>query len=179
MQFNRNDQQTINQANSRPLKSNLGFIPEGRAGTLATLKIMARLARAAKTSLVIRSLAVELTNGCAQKDWLCEIKALHAFVRDKIRYVKDVRDVETLTTPETLLAIGAGDCDDKSVLLAALLESINHPTRFVAIAFAPDDFVHVFAETRVGNNWIALETTEPVEIGWTPPGVADRVVVHT
>jgi transglutaminase-like putative cysteine protease len=179
MQFDRNNHPKILKANNRRINSSLGFIPDGRAGTLETLKIMARLSRTSKTSLVIRSLAVELTGNCSQKDWVCEIKALHAFVRDNIRYVKDIRDVETLTTPETLLEIGAGDCDDKSVLLAALLESINHPTRFVAIAFRPDDFVHVFVETRVGNRWIALETTEPVEIGWTPPEVLQRLVVHT
>lgn len=164
--------------NNLGLTSRLGFIPEGRDGTLATLKIMRQLVRAGKTSLPIRSLAVQLTNGNRQKDWMAEVKSLHAFVRDNIRYVKDIRDVETVHDPETVLKIGAGDCDDKSVLLAALLESIGHPTRFVAIGFQPDDFSHVYLETLIGKSWIPLETTEPVEVGWAAPGAVSHLVVH-
>lgn len=163
---------------NKPLTSRLSLIPEGKAGTLETLKVMRELVRHGKRALPVRSLAVELTNGNDQKDWIAEVKALHAFVRDNIRYVKDVRDVETLHYPEIVLQIGAGDCDDKSVLLASLLESIGHPTRFVAIGFKPDDFVHVYPETMIGRAWIPLETTEPVEIGWTPKNIVSRLVVH-
>ncbi len=55
-------------------------------------------------------------------------KKLHRFVRDNIRYIKDIRDVETVAYPDITLQQGQGDCDDKSVLLASLLESIGHPT---------------------------------------------------
>lgn len=161
-----------------PLTSRLAYVPDGKEGTLTTLKLMREFTRNGKRSLPVRSLAVELTNGNNQKDWIGELKALHAFVRDRIRYVKDVRDVETLQTPEVTLHVGAGDCDDKSVLLASLLEAIGHPTRFVAIGFRPDDFEHVFVESRIGNSWIPLETTEPVEIGWSPKNVVSRMVVH-
>jgi transglutaminase-like putative cysteine protease len=172
------DSRTQNRQVEYPINSRLGFIPDGRAGTLATLKLMRQLVRNSKTSLPIRSLAVRLTNGENQKDWLSEVKRLHAFVRDRIRYVKDITDVETVHTPEAVLQFGAGDCDDKSVLLASLLESIGHPTRFVAIGFKPDDFSHVLVETLIGKSWVPLETTEPVEIGWYPPGVVSRLVVH-
>lgn len=161
-----------------PLTSRLASIPDGKDGTLVTLKIMREITRNSKTSLPVRSLAVELTGHCNQKDWVCEVKALHAFVRDRIRYVRDVRDVETLQIPDATLRIGAGDCDDKSLLLASMLESIAHPSRFVAIGFKPDDFEHVYVETRIGNAWVSLETTEPVELGWTPKGVVSRMVVH-
>lgn len=161
-----------------PMTSRLAAIPDGKAGTLVTLKLMRELARAAKKSLPVRTLAVELTNGNNQKDWIGELKSLHAFVRDKIRYVKDVRGVETLQIPEVTMQTQSGDCDDKSLLLASLLEAVGHPTRFVAIGFQPDDFEHVFVESRIGNSWIPLETTEPVEIGWTPKNVVARMVVH-
>lgn len=168
----------VQQSSNTRLTSRLSGIPSGKAGTLETLKLMRTLARQYKTSLAVRSLAVDAVNGCLQKDWLCEIKRLHALVRDRVRYVKDVRDVETLQTPDATIQIGAGDCDDKSLLLAALLESINHPSRFVAIGFAPDDFAHVYVETRIGNTWLPLETTEPVEAGWAAPGAVSRMVVH-
>lgn len=156
----------------------LSGIPDGKQGVIATLKAMRSIVKQYKTAIPVRTLAVALTNGNRQKDWLAEVKALHAFVRDKIRYVRDVVDVETLQTPDITLKTGAGDCDDKSMLLAAMLESIGHPTRFVAIGFQPDEFSHVYVESRVGNKWLPLETTEPVHIGWLPPNIKARLIIH-
>lgn len=165
-------------ASNRPMSATLQAIPDGKAGTVATLKIMREITKAGKTSLPVRNLAIGLISHLQQKDYFNEIKTLHRFVRDQIRYVKDVRGVETVQTPDVTLAIRAGDCDDKSVLLAALLESIGHPTRFVAIGFKPDDFVHVYVETRIGTSWVPVETTEPVEVGWSPKGVVSRFVLY-
>jgi transglutaminase-like putative cysteine protease len=165
-------------ASNQPMTATLQAIPDGKAGTVATLKIMKHLVKTGKTTLPVRNLAVTLTNGLKSKDWFNEVKILHRFVRDQIRYVKDIRGVETVQTPDVTLSLKAGDCDDKSVLLAALLESINHPTRFVAIGFQPDDFVHVYVETRIGTSWISLETTEPVEVGWSPKGVVSRLSIY-
>lgn len=153
-------------------------IPSGAAGVLATLKIMSALVRRAKKTLPIRQTAAQLVNGYKQKDWISEIKKLHAFVRDEIRYVKDIRGVETLHTPARILEQQYGDCDDKSVLLASLLESIGHPTRFVAIGFRPGNYSHVYVETKVGEKWLSLETTEDVGVGWAPKGIISRMVVH-
>lgn len=161
-----------------PLNSTLQAIPDGKEGTVATLKIMRQLVKAAKTALPIRELAVSLTNGKRSKDWFGEVEAIHAFVQNKVRYVRDVAGVETVQTPEATLKMGAGDCDDKSVLAAALLESIGHPTRFVAVGFKPDDFVHVYPETRIGTSWVSVETTEPVSVGWQPENIVSRLTIH-
>lgn len=160
------------------LTAGLSAIPDGKPGTLATLKLMRELVRQGKKTLPIRSLAVELVRGNAQKDWLGEVRSIQEFVRDRIRYVKDVVDVETLQTPDKTLLIGSGDCDDKSVLAASLLEAIGHPTRFVAVSFDGLEYVHVYPETLVGRAWLSVETTEPVSVGWQPSGVVERMVVH-
>lgn len=165
-------------ASNSPITATLQAIPEGKAGTVATLKIMRSITKTGKTTLPVLTLARSLIAHLPQKDWFNEAKVLHRFVRDEIRYVKDVAGVETVQTPDVTLSLKSGDCDDKSVLLAALLESIGHPTRFVAIGFKPDDFVHVFVETRIGTSWIALETTEPVEMGWSPKNVVSRLAIY-
>jgi len=103
-----------------------------------------------------------------QKDYACEVKCLHAYVRDSIRYLQDPVDVERLQSADKTIELGAGDCDDKSILLAALLESIGHPTRFIAIGFEPEIYSHVYVETKIGAEWVPLETTESVEVGWEP-----------
>jgi hypothetical protein len=166
------------QTTPQGMTATLQAIPDGKAGTVATLKIMRDVVKSGKKSLVVRNTAISLIGELPQKDWFNENKILHRFVRDEIRYVKDIRGVETVQTPDVTMQIKAGDCDDKSVLLAALLESIGHPTRFVAIGFAPDDYVHVMVESRIGTAWVPLETTEPVEMGWYPKNVKARLVIN-
>jgi len=126
----------------------------------------------------IRQVALNLISDLDPKDYVGEIKRIHAFVRDQIRYVQDITNVETITTPDRLLQICQGDCDDKVLLVDTLLESIGIPTRMVAIAFKSNEFEHVLSEAKIGERWFALETTEPVEVGWFPKGVVDRIVVY-
>lgn len=164
----------------QPRPMTLGMIPSGPAGVSATLKIMVRLARQYKKDAGVRELASSLVRGLDQYDTTGEIRALQAFVRDGIRYTSDIRGVETIQTPKATLELGVGDCDDKSLLLAALLESIGRPARFVAIAMNGGQYTHVLVETRCGKagRWVALETIRPVEMGWTPPAVTKKMIAH-
>ena len=137
-------------------------IPEGAPGTKATLNYMRRFVREYKKTLPVRQLALSLIRDLpGHKNWVGQIKRLHSYVQRRIQYVRDVKDVETLQTPLVTMKNRQGDCDDQAVLLASLLESIGHPTRFVAIKqnfFGP--FVHVYTETKIGPKWFPLETTE-------------------
>lgn len=166
------------QPNNHKFTATLSNIPDGKDGILQTLLTMKALVKQYRTDITIRTLAAHLVSNYPQKDYVSEVKALHRYVKNQIRYVKDVRDVETLQTPLVTLKMRSGDCDDKCVLLASLLESIGHPTRFVAVGFAPDQYEHVLVETRIGRKWIPLETTEPVNIGWQPLNVKSSLVVH-
>lgn len=154
-------------------------IPDGEAGTLQTLKIMSQLVRRYKKDIAVRELALAIVRGInGHKNFSGQVRALHRWVRDNIQYVKDIKGVETIATPIKTLEYKQGDCDDQAVLLASLLESTGHPTRFVAIkvsAFGP--FVHVFTETLMGRRWFALETTERWPAGKGPPRQAKRMVV--
>lgn len=163
-----------------PTLASLHLIPDGAPGINATLRVMSQLVRQSKKSMKVRDTALRLTKDCAPKDWSCEVRVLHAFVRDRIRYVSDITDVETVATPDKILEQAAGDCDDKSVLLAALLESIGHPTRFIAIGFERGIFSHVYIETAMGGGWLPLETTEDVEAGWSPDPkvIVERMYWH-
>jgi len=147
----------------------------------ATLQTMVKLARQFKADPGIRQVAASLVRDLPQYDTVGEVRALHAFVRDAIRYTNDMRGIELLQTPKATLEMGVGDCDDKSTLLAALLESIGRPARFVAVAMKPStDFSHVYVETRLGHagRWTALETIKPVSVGWSPANVVKRMVAH-
>jgi len=165
----------------------LGLVPSGDAGVAATLKAMARLARDGRKDALVIQQANELVRGLPQYDTLSEIKMLHAFVRDAIRYTNDPANLELLRTPRAILQMGVGDCDDKSTLLAALLLADGLRPRFVAVALAPSRaFSHVLVEVQYGKTdpsdkrkgWLSLETIKPVPVGWTPPGVTRRMLIH-
>lgn len=67
--------------------------------------------------------------------------------------------------------IGAGDCDDKAILLAALLASIGHDgVRFIALSQEPGQFSHVWVQDWIqGRGWVDLEPTEPIACGKRVP----------
>jgi transglutaminase-like putative cysteine protease len=166
---------------SIPRPSFLGSIPPGEPGTRATLRAMRTFVRTYKAHDQIRSTAIELTRHLPPKDWLGQVRALFGFVRDHIRYTRDIDGIETLQTPPATLELEAGDCDDKATLLAALLGSIGHPSRFVAVGFSsPGNYSHVYLETPVGTRWLALDATvSTATVGWAPPRRAvARMVVN-
>jgi transglutaminase-like putative cysteine protease len=141
---------------------------------------MRQLVRRYKKALPIRQLAFAIIDRVrGHKNFAAQVRAIHSYVQENIQFVKDVNGVETLATPTKTLEYGKGDCDDQAVLLASLLESIGHPTRFVAIRMKPfGPYVHVFTETKIGARWIPLETTEPWPAGVGPPRFAARMVVN-
>lgn len=155
-------------------------IPNGTGATVATLREMRRLARDAvrESSQAIRECALYLVRDLPERRWREEIARLHAFVRDGIRYVRDPADLELVASPAKTLEYRQGDCDDKCTLLAALLESIGHPAKFVALGFGAQPFSHVIVETRAGARWLPLETItvngEPKPPGWSPPNPTSR-----
>lgn len=128
---------------------------------------MAKVAAAGAVSAPVRLKALELVRTLPQKDFAGEIVAIGRFVRDKIRYVRDVWQVETVQTPQATLELGQGDCDDKSTLVAALLMSIGNQVRF-GLVNRRDHIVHVFTQVRYRGRWVTLETTENVPLGTLP-----------
>jgi transglutaminase-like putative cysteine protease len=167
------------------IPATLEGIPSGAAGIRATLKRMAALARHDKVQPAINQLAVEITEGVPEKYWPGYARAIQAWVQNNIRYVLDPVDVEAIRYPLTTLQLGAGDCDDQSMLVAALLESIGLRARFKAVAFQTDQFgnpeyEHVYPQVMIPNGngpqWYALETTEPYSFGQEPAGIIGAMV---
>lgn len=157
----------------------LSSIPSGSAGVRRTLVEMSNIVKTYKKNPIVRELALRLVQDVAQKNWRGEVNAIFLFVRDRIRYVKDIAGVETLHTPVELLRLRQGDCDDKSILAASLLASIGHPTRFVAAGFVDDNYSHVFCQTKIGGKWVTLETImEGWPLGRTPKGIKNYMIQH-
>ncbi len=98
----------------------------------------------------------------------CTAKALFYFVRDNFAYVPDPAKFEFVKSPKMALASTAGDCDDASVLLANLLQSVGIRTRFAFVpghvwvqAWIPDARKHykVNDKNSWSYGWINVDAT--------------------
>lgn len=156
-------------------------IPTGNAGVRATLKAMGLFVNKYKKAPVIRDLALKIVRNAGagnEKSWSKQARAIQLYVQKEVAYRRDIRGVETVQSPVQTLKYGQGDCDDKSVLTASLLEAIGHPTRFAAVGKQKNHFCHVLAQTKIGGRWVSLETTEDWPLGKNPPDVRSWMV-HT
>lgn len=125
-------------------------IPADDRGVDQTVALMMRMARGiyGGKSPRIRALAINIINqaGVRDKDYYGMAEAIHNWVRDEIRYVKDPVGQETLSYPEeTAFNTRAGDCDDKTILEMALLASLGIHSYPVVISTHPSGtFSHVY-----------------------------------
>lgn len=157
----------------------LTLIPGGVEGIMVTLRKMRDLVRQQRTDPRIVGTARSLVFHTPDKDALAEIRVLFEFVRDRIRYVQDVYEVETLSTPVYTLRSRSGDCDDQVTLLASLIEAIGYPTRFVVGAYHdPSILEHVYLEVYAHGEWIACDPTERNYLGWAPPNAMAIYTEH-
>ena len=161
-------------------RSVLYGIPDGVAGIRATLDLMAQWTRQYRTDPIIRSMAETIVAAIPGKDYYGEVEAVRDWVRNNIRYTRDVYDVETVKTPLALIQSRFGDCDDMALLTGTLLNSIGHPVRYVAIGTTvPGEFDHVYPETKINlDRWVSVETTEPFPIGWRPESMTAYMVAR-
>ncbi len=163
-----------------------GNLPEGTDASVdKTVELMQEMAKGkfGARSPKIRAAAINIINGLdpitgdrigasvANKDYFGMLEAIHNYVRDNIRYVKDVVGQETLSYPEeTLFNSQGGDCDDMTILEIALLGSIGLRAYPVVIGLEPNHFSHVYlyAEIPPGRHRGAGKTfaADPIMREW-------------
>jgi transglutaminase-like putative cysteine protease len=166
---------------SRPTYAVLRDLPPGFE-TRDTLRYMRDLVHASLQNPLqtVREQAIAIVKGAGvdERDWTGEVTALQGWVRDNIRFQRDPEDFELVQTPEKTLEYGAGDCDDKATLLAALLKAQGHPAQFIAIGLDGEPFSHVLVRTKIGDVWTPAETIlKNVQVGWWPDGVTSHYIV--
>lgn len=141
----------------------------GLQGIFETVAVMRHLVNEYKTNPDVRQAATGIIFLTPEKDEYSEACTLFNYVRDHVRYLRDIANVETIVTPDKTLLLQVGDCDDQSTLLAALLESVGYETRFVVAGYNGDNVEHVYLQTYVNGDWVNCDPTEPHYFGWAPP----------
>jgi transglutaminase-like putative cysteine protease len=143
----------------------------GSAGTAQTMRAIRDMIEAGKRDADVIRAATAVIYTTPEKFEAAEACAVFDYVRDHVRYVRDVAGVETLSHPRITLARLAGDCDDQVALLGAMLEAVGYPVRLVVAAYqAPQAWEHVYLQVFAGGQWIDCDPTEREVMGWAPPG---------
>jgi transglutaminase-like putative cysteine protease len=159
-------------------------IPNGDNGTLYVLKKMRDIVRRYKAHPDIRELALSIVDHLPAKQWAAQAAAIMYWVRANVKYIKDPSGVEAIHSPENILKLGHGDCDDLSILYCSLAESIGHKTQFLAVKLKQPNgrptphFCHVLPRTLVGNRWFCAELTQPMEFGQCPRGIVKKLEIN-
>ena len=153
-----------------------GPLLAGDPGTAQTIAIMRQLVDAALKDARFVHTAVDIVRSVPAYDDLGEVRALYNWVISNIRFTKDPISKEKLIPPQELLKIKAGDCDDISMLLAALAMSIGYNARLITVSAnpaSPDDFSHVYVEVETpggSGQWLPLDAARPdSQFGSGPP----------
>lgn len=150
---------------------------DGDPGIAHTIRIMRGFVQGREGAPCpsIRQLALQLTRGIEASDKAAQLQAVLDWVKKHIDFRGEYK--ETLQTPLVTLQMGAGDCDDHSMLICALMKSLGFRTRFNTVAADSDDpqqFTHVFAEVMdpQSGEWRAMDSTVPSSYpGWRPANV--------
>ena len=97
-----------------------------------------------KAEPIIRKLAIEITKHCKKRDYLCEVYSIYDFVINNIRYIHDIEGVDTYQSPIRTIELQAGDCDDHTILIASLLQSIGYPVVIKIISQDGETYNHIY-----------------------------------
>jgi transglutaminase-like putative cysteine protease len=146
----------------------------------------------------VRAVAVKIVSRlCGDKhcikerDYYGEVKAIFDWVRKYIRYVHDINGIDTFQHPARTLEFGGGDCDDYTILLASLYQSIGYPVRIrVVAAVRPEvyknmtpsqkskvDYNHIYLLVGIPphklpdsqKDWIPVDASVNKPFGWEVP----------
>jgi transglutaminase-like putative cysteine protease len=152
----------------------VGRIPKGYAGTKKTVEHIIRLIKEGAKDFCLRQTAIDILiqNGVRPKDYVREIETLFEWVKHNVRYTRDIYRVELLHSARRMLELRAGDCDDMTILLGAMLKAVGHPVRLALVGFNPRRkklFTHIYLEVLYKGLWLPLDATMNRPIGWAPP----------
>lgn len=150
-------------------------LPVGDRGVAITIGFMRLAASWGQRDPQVRQQALQIVQngGVSNKDTAGEVQAVYDWVKQHIAFRGELD--ETVQTPQVTLRFGAGDCDDHSVLTAALLGSIGYQWEFKTVAVpGQNDFTHVYVRVldHGSGQWIALDTTVDETPGWEPDPVS-------
>ncbi len=154
------------------------------------LEELAKLIEKSTVDPIVRNAALAITHDIDSRDDDGEVRAIFEAVKHGtpevrglekgLKYMSDPRWADFFTSPSRMLkdsavnGYAAGDCDDHSALICALLGSLGFLVGLRAWGRNKNEYTHVYAVVgmpKIGpKEFIGLDTTvEESEPGWEPP----------
>ena len=147
------------------------------------------------SDIEVRKIAANAAKTYPGKYNIYQVCALFDYTKENIQYISDPRGRDYWAPPNETLNICAGDCDDYSILLSSLIESIGGTTRiyltdthaFMAVYIGNDSKniekiveaiskyygpVPVHYTTDKYGSWLMLDPTSSLYVGDLPGGTA-------
>lgn len=168
------------------MRGYLTSIPEGDAGTAATLNLMRAMARRASVEPLVRQAATSAVRSFPGDGGVAHARLLNRWITERTYFLPDPLYDEALHEPGLLLRqiltrgnVGV-DCDDVAILAAAMGLSVGLRARFMVAGFTSPNapYRHVWADlTGVHSNvWVSVDPTRPVQSFANQPISRLRVV---
>jgi hypothetical protein len=145
---------------------------DGDQGVAQTIRAMRALVEQGKQDPTVHELAARILTRAHVPafNFMGEARAIYDAVRRNLRFTRDVWGNETLHAAPDIIRLKIGDCDDFTILICSLLQTIGQECRIVTIATASPDlgasrsipseapeFVHVYPEALLSGRWISLD----------------------
>jgi transglutaminase-like putative cysteine protease len=111
----------------------------------------------------VLAIARRVTSHCPGRDGMCELQAIYQFVVQNVRYTGDISKVDTFAGPLRVLQMGGGDCDEHSLVNAALAMANGFDAKVRITSNRGQTWDHIYC--MVGfpkgrtSSWIALDST--------------------
>jgi hypothetical protein len=135
----------------------------------------------------IRQIAGEILAGSgegkwnvAERDWQGEADAVYWYVRNNVRYTRDIQEVELFQKPKRTLETKIGDCDDLSILIGSLLQTIGYPVILRVVGLGGNTYQHIYPMAGIPPHaptyYRALDASRGNGPGWE---VTENVTLRT
>lgn len=165
-----------------PVNATVFPVPDDdEAATAQTIALMAHYVRQDSKSPIVRRAAAEAAQGAQGNDVRSLAAAVWGWVRRHVKFISDrvpaaaivrdadlaellIRPVDLLTMPEP-----AGDCDDQSMLCAAMLRALGIETAFRTVAADPKEpqlYSHVYVVAYGPEGEFPLDCSHGPSPGW-------------
>jgi hypothetical protein len=145
----------------------------GKEGNLQTLAVLLPMIRADAESVELRRFVLGLIADLPNT-FEAQVGVLFDYAKNSIRYTRDPIGAERIADAATTIDEQAGDCGDKSILLAAMLATIGYLSRLIALNFYDDLDAHGYDHLLVqvqddAGAWQSLDPTpEDARPNWEP-----------
>jgi len=142
-----------------------------KGGNISDIKReLSRLLNEGSMSPKVRQMALQAIADYSDDE---QIRAIHLFVRDNVKYVSDPKDTELFIAPWIMCdlierGVAAGDCDDMALFTASLLKSIGYNTKIIILDTQGGGYDHAISEafSNKTKEWLTLDPTGNKPVGW-------------